>query len=62
MYVCMHVCVSGEIRMIYLYPTSCPSFTFISCDTLAATDMAATLLGCVQPILPSLLQPASCRY
>ena len=29
--------------------TSCPSFTPISCETLAATLMAATRLGCVQP-------------
>lgn len=30
--------------------TSFPSLTFISCATLEATDMAATLRGCVQPI------------
>lgn len=29
-----------------------PSLTFISVATLAATDMAATLRGCVHPILP----------
>ena len=30
--------------------------------TLAATDMAATLLGCVHPIFPSLVYPVSCKY
>ncbi len=33
-----------------------------SSATRAATDMAATRRGCVHPILPTLLYPASCRY
>lgn len=34
------------------YPTSCPSSTPISSETRLATDMAATLLGWVQPTIP----------
>ena len=44
------------------YPTSCPMRTFISCATRAATLIAATRRGCVQPILPRSLYPISCRY
>lgn len=32
-----------------------PNFVPISSDTRFATDIAATLLGCVQPIIPKLL-------
>jgi hypothetical protein len=35
--------------------SSLPNLIFISCDTLAATDMAATLLGWVHPILPMIM-------
>ena len=37
------------------YPTSFPSSTFISSETRFATDIAATRLGCVQPIIPKVL-------
>ncbi len=37
------------------YPTSSPSSTSISSETLLATDMAATRRGCVHPIIPSVL-------
>ena len=33
-----------------------------SSATRLATDMAATRRGCVQPILPRLVYPASARY
>lgn len=38
-----------------LYPTSWPRATSISSETRCATDMAATLLGCVQhtPFVPT---------
>lgn len=44
------------------YPTVSPSSEFISSDTRLATDMAATLLGCVQPTIPYLVYPSSCKY
>ena len=44
------------------YPTSCPTFTPISSATRAATDMAATRRGWVQPMHPSFAYPASARY
>lgn len=44
------------------YPTSAPNSPSISSDTLLATDIAATLRGWVQPIIPRLLYPSSCRY
>mmetsp|Transcript_3940 Transcript_3940/g.14150 ORF Transcript_3940/g.14150 Transcript_3940/m.14150 type:complete len:218 (+) Transcript_3940:1766-2419(+) len=47
---------------LMLYPTSLPSLQPTSSATRAATLMAATLLGCVHPIFPSLLNPVSWRY
>ncbi len=45
------------------YPTSLPSFTPISSLTLFATEIAATLLGCVHAIfLPYKQKPSSMRY
>mmetsp|Transcript_16927 Transcript_16927/g.12103 ORF Transcript_16927/g.12103 Transcript_16927/m.12103 type:complete len:215 (-) Transcript_16927:973-1617(-) len=44
------------------YPTSWPNSTSISSATLFATDTAATLLGCVQPITPLYAYPTSLRY
>ena len=44
------------------YPTYSPSSTSSSSLTLLATDMAATLLGCVQAMpLPFCAYPASSR-
>lgn len=43
------------------YPTSSPSLTFISSETRLATDIAATLLGWVHPIMPYLVYPSSWR-
>lgn len=42
--------------------TSWPKQQPYSSDTLLATDMAATLLGCVHPIFPRVVYPASARY
>lgn len=46
------------------YPTSCPSFTFISSATRAATLIAATRRGWVHPSfnVPPRVYPSSCRY
>lgn len=42
--------------------TSWPRRQPYSSDTLLATDMAATRRGCVQPIFPREVYPASARY
>jgi hypothetical protein len=39
-----------------------PNWVPISSLTRFATDIAATLLGWVHPIMPYLLYPSSCRY
>ena len=39
-----------------------PSSHPISSDTRFATDIAATRLGCVQPIMPNVEYPSSCMY
>mmetsp|Transcript_18344 Transcript_18344/g.69425 ORF Transcript_18344/g.69425 Transcript_18344/m.69425 type:complete len:390 (-) Transcript_18344:610-1779(-) len=44
------------------YPTSSPRRHPTSSATRAATLMAATRLGCVQPIRPNLVYPSSRRY
>ncbi len=44
------------------YPTSCPTLTFISSVTQAATDKAMTQWGCVHLILPNYEYPTSWRY
>ncbi|VDO86673.1 unnamed protein product [Schistosoma margrebowiei] len=44
------VCSEVQSSKRILYPTSDPSLTDISCETRAATDMAATRRGCVHPI------------
>jgi hypothetical protein len=44
------------------YPTLVPSGPPISSDTLFATLTAATLLGCVQPIVPYFQYPSYIKY
>jgi len=44
------------------YPTSRPSSHPNSSETLFATDIAATRLGCVHPTIPNVVYPASCMY
>nr|CAI5828305.1 unnamed protein product [Callosobruchus analis] len=51
--------VQSSKRMVY--PTSWPNLHPNSSATRLATDMAATRLGCVQPIFPLAVNPASAR-
>mmetsp|Transcript_11528 Transcript_11528/g.42703 ORF Transcript_11528/g.42703 Transcript_11528/m.42703 type:complete len:321 (-) Transcript_11528:650-1612(-) len=58
------ITVSGDVMSSnrIAYPTSSPSRHPNSSATRFATLIAATLRGCVHPILPRLVYPASARY
>ena len=45
-----------------VYPTSWPKSQPNSSATRFATDIAATLRGCVQPIMPLEVKPISAMY
>ena len=58
------ITVSGLVQSSnrMAYPTSSPRRHPNSSATRLATDIAATRRGCVHPILPRLVYPASARY
>ena len=54
--------ITGIKKTLVERQTSCPNLQPNSSDTLLATDIAATLLGWVQPIFPLIVYPDSAKY